>query len=335
METSTWEKGKVCNQVGVRLTTDSDKQPDFYATLWSLQKYFAHPPALGGPAVDGVKPFEIFRQKSDFVLSRLYEQTKRERVLRGRNGSPGAGAGATPSASASSSSRKRPRDDEDPAEEIATYPRYLTARSLLEYEIADQQFRRQILLQYFILFQLLLNLTPGTANKQQYTGGMPKGFVIDGENQAWVKNTVSAIRDELKRMDPHGKRFEETVVQLMNREHRYVSTHDNIPANTFRRSGKTTHVPKKSGPSPQSPPTWPRARQKSGSANAAPCAAGRTASARPASRAPGTTGTRAWGTGGPRRPRPSLSSSRNSRASRWMRRTTGPWAASRGQRSPR
>lgn len=175
-----------------------------------MQKYFAYPPSLDGPAVGepAQTPFEAFRAKSDFVLSRLYEQTKRERVLRGKN--------------STTSTRKRTRDSAD-----LSYPRYLTARHLLEYEIADQQFRRQILLQYFILFQFLLNLTPGIADKQQFTGGMPKTFVIDGENQTWVKNTARAIKDELRRMEPDGQRFEETVVQLMARERRYVRNSKN------------------------------------------------------------------------------------------------------------
>jgi THO complex subunit 1 len=115
--------------------------------------------------------------------------------------------------------RKRTRESDD-----LSYPRYLTAKSLLEHEIADQQFRRQILLQYFILFQFLLSLTPATVSKQQFTGGMPKSFVVDGADQKWVKGTVQLIRDELKRMEPDGLRFEETVVQLMNRERRYVSS---------------------------------------------------------------------------------------------------------------
>ncbi|KAL1412514.1 hypothetical protein Q8F55_000260 [Vanrija albida] len=184
-------------------------QPDFYSTLWSLQTYFAYPPSLDGPAVGepAQTPFEQFRTKSDFVLSRLYEQTKRERVLLGKD--PEAAALRAPAATSGTSA-----DD--------FYPRYLTAKSLLEYEIADQSFRRQVLVQYFILFQFLLNLSPGSANKQQFTGGMPKTFVVDGDNLVWIKKTVSFIRDELKRMSADGYEFDKTVVMLMDRERRYA-----------------------------------------------------------------------------------------------------------------
>lgn len=174
----------------------------FYTTLWSLQQYFAHPPSLDGPASGepAQTPFERFRSASDFVLERLFAETARER--------------ANPT----------PKVDRGPdAETEVVFPRYLTARALLRHELADTGFRRQVLLQYFILFQFLLNLTPGVASKQQATGGMPKSFIIDDDAARWIKSTVSRIRDELKRIDStDGLRFEETVVELMNRERRYA-----------------------------------------------------------------------------------------------------------------
>lgn len=174
----------------------------FYSALWSLQQYFAHPPSLDGPATGepAQTPFERFRSASDFVLERLFAETARERS----NPTPKADRGAD-------------------TETDVVFPRYLTARALLRHELADTGFRRQVLLQYFILFQFLLNLQPGVASKQQATGGMPKSFIIDGGAAAWIKSTVSRIRDELKRIDStDGLRFEETVVELMNRERRYA-----------------------------------------------------------------------------------------------------------------
>lgn len=174
----------------------------FYNTLWSLQQYFAHPPSLDGPATGepAQTPFERFRSASDYVLDRLFAETARQRA----NPAPKI---------------ERPAD---PETEVV-FPRYLTARALLHHELADTSFRRQILLQYFILFQFLLNLQPGVASKQQATGGMPKSFIIDGDAASWIKSTVSRIRDELKRIDStDGLRFEETVVELMNRERRYA-----------------------------------------------------------------------------------------------------------------
>jgi hypothetical protein len=89
-------------------------------------------------------------------------------------------------------------------------------------QLADPSFRRQILVQYFILFQFLLHLTPGTASKQAFTGGMPKTFVIESSDETWVRETVSSIREELRRMPPDGPRFEKTVLSIITRESHYV-----------------------------------------------------------------------------------------------------------------
>jgi len=91
-------------------------------------------------------------------------------------------------------------------------------------QLADPSFRRQILVQYFILFQFLLHLTPGTASKQAFTGGMPKTFVIEASDETWVRETVSSIREELRRMPPDGPRFEKTVLSIITRESHYVRT---------------------------------------------------------------------------------------------------------------
>lgn len=223
--TTTWEEAEPEADGDIQMD-DGEKSvsPDFYSTLWSLQQFFAHPPSLDGPAKGEPPqtPFEVFRTKSDLVLARLFEQTSKERVLFGKN-----------------PERKRKRDDFDVS------PRYLTARSLTEYEIADPSFRRQLLLQYFILFQFLLNLTPGSALKQQSTGGMPKTFVIEGDNQTWIKQTVTRVREELCRMRPGGREFDAIVVQLMDRERRYVS--HLYGSSNSRRDGRMRDVPSPNG----------------------------------------------------------------------------------------
>lgn len=64
-------------------TPSTLKDPDFYSTLWSLQQYFSHPPSLDGPAVGSPPktPFQTFRDKSDFILFQLFEQTKKRKRL--------------------------------------------------------------------------------------------------------------------------------------------------------------------------------------------------------------------------------------------------------------
>lgn len=181
----------------------SDPDDKFYQTLWGLQRYFAHPPNLDGPASGepAQTPFERFQNETQFVLERLFAETTK----------------------AIENDLPKALGHEPDAETEVVFPRYLTPRRLLAHELADVSFRRQLLTQYFILFQFLLNLQPGLANKQQYTGGMPKSFVVDKDAVAWIASTISKIRNELKRIDAmDGLPFEETVAPMMNRERRYA-----------------------------------------------------------------------------------------------------------------
>jgi THO complex subunit 1 len=104
--------------------TDEETKPeaDFYATLWSLQQYFAHPPSLApSPQArnQGPTPFASFRQKSEIVLPILFEQTKKQKELMGREVEVG---------------KKRKREDVGDAGGFF-HPRYLTGKKLLEHEV--------------------------------------------------------------------------------------------------------------------------------------------------------------------------------------------------------
>ncbi|WVQ95789.1 hypothetical protein IAU59_002888 [Kwoniella sp. CBS 9459] len=205
----------------IKDATATPTEPDFYSTLWSLQQYFAHPPSLDGPSTGTPPqtPFEVFKEKSDFVLPRLFAQTQKEKNLLGKD--------------ADVVGKKRKRSDEQEGQGGFFHPRYLTGKRLLEHELADPSFRRQILTQYFILFQFLLNLTPASAGKQAFTGGMPRTFVLGPDDEKWVIAKIQGIREELKQM-VDGPRFEETVLSIITRERHYAQwKNDQCPEGAF------------------------------------------------------------------------------------------------------
>ena len=122
---------------------DSESESDFYSTLWSLQQYFAHPPSLApsstAPAAprtpistkdettrETQTPFATFREKSDLVLPILFEQTKKQRELMGRD------------TETEGSGKKRKRS-EGGMDSDFFYPRYLTGKRLLEHEASPSQ----------------------------------------------------------------------------------------------------------------------------------------------------------------------------------------------------
>lgn len=102
---------------------DTKPEADFYATLWSLQQYFAHPPSLAPSSQarnTGPTPFASFRHKSEIVLPILFEQTKKQKELMGREVEVG---------------KKRKRDDGNGDAGGFFHPRYLTGKKLLEHEV--------------------------------------------------------------------------------------------------------------------------------------------------------------------------------------------------------
>jgi THO complex subunit 1 len=111
---TTWEVDEDVDMENVK------PEEDFYATLWSLQGYFANPPSLDGPAVktnDGsVTPFQAFKKKTEFILPKLYEQTTKEKALQPEG------------------TKKRKRDEVN--DEGFFHPRYLTGKRLLEHEVS-------------------------------------------------------------------------------------------------------------------------------------------------------------------------------------------------------
>ncbi|RXK39720.1 hypothetical protein M231_03075 [Tremella mesenterica] len=222
------EDGDVKMQSDVKEEVKASTETEFYSTLWSLQHYFAYPPSLDGPAVQSNPgepartPFETFKAKTEFVLPKLFEQTQKEKEMMGKD------------AEVISRKRKRSEGQSDASARGFFHPRFLTGKRLFDHELTDSSFRRQILVQYFILFQFLLNLTPSTAAKQAFTGGMPKTFIVDQENEDWIKSKVAEIKEELRKMIPDGPMFEETVLSIITRERYYAQwKNDSCPEGVF------------------------------------------------------------------------------------------------------
>ncbi|CEH14770.1 Nuclear matrix protein [Ceraceosorus bombacis] len=105
------------------------------------------------------------------------------------------------------------------------FPKYLTGRNLLEYELKDPNFRRHVLVQWLILFQYLLSFTPTQRekwkdwkNKQLQT----ITFVLDDADDGWIRSCWREIIAQLKAIPPEGKTFSDSVLQTLKRESRWV-----------------------------------------------------------------------------------------------------------------
>ncbi|KAF5380757.1 hypothetical protein D9757_007163 [Collybiopsis confluens] len=139
---------------------------DFYHTFWSLQLPFSKPSIFA--LQQGGITFSKFQDSVDKMLPVIKEATAKERALMGSGRSAASSSASPPSAGI-----KRKRDDlEDNSSSFGHsvsqsnsyfFTKFLTSPDLLDLEIADVHFRRQILFQLLILLTHLLNFTK--ANK--------------------------------------------------------------------------------------------------------------------------------------------------------------------------
>lgn len=124
-----------------------------------------------------------------------------------------------------------PMDDEDDAESEAAhaesehfFPTYLTGRKLFEYEIRDTSFRKHILVQYLVLFQYLLSFTPTAKEswKDWKNKTLQALFTLEDVDERWIRSTWREILILIRDIQPHGRLFLESVLEVLKREANWI-----------------------------------------------------------------------------------------------------------------
>ncbi|KAK4057367.1 hypothetical protein OIO90_001436 [Microbotryomycetes sp. JL221] len=193
-------------------TTDVSK-PDFYQAFWSLQQIFSNPTLLfeAQTSSTSLKQLELGIKQTLEVFG---EATKQERKLAGNSK-----AGKRKATNATLD------DDVESSLQDYFFPRYLTSRNLLELEIADVNFRRQVLFQTLILFQYMLSFVPQERErlKQRTTNqsALPN-YTLETQDERWVREFKTKISNELDSMEG-GKRFRQTVDLILRREQNWIN----------------------------------------------------------------------------------------------------------------
>lgn len=225
------------------------------------------------PAPEGQKgPMRTLRLATRTTLSLFAAVARKERELAGKVEKEEAaklGGSSAPSTSDLSSAKRGNRGakrgskrkasednmdvDDNEAIEVKDkgdddyFPKYLTGRNLLEYEVRDEKFRRHVLVQYLILFQYLLGFT--AAQRERAAGwknqalATSTAFVLDEADDRWLRDTWKEIVQQLKQThssssssSPAGHRtttatttteegrlFSDSVLQVLRREQRWLS----------------------------------------------------------------------------------------------------------------
>ncbi|BGP02885.1 hypothetical protein RTG_02997 [Rhodotorula toruloides ATCC 204091] len=191
----------------------------FYTTFWSLQRIFNNPPLLfAAPPVASTSadadPFRTLKNGLRQTLAAFAAATKKEKEL----------AGSAKEGAVSGKAKESEVDAEEGLEEYF-FPKFLTSRNLLELELAAVNFRRQILVQMLILFQYLLSLTPAERTRVQsfhpLNAAALSPFVLQTENETWIREMRSRTLDELDSMDG-GRRFRKAVQLVLQREQNWM-----------------------------------------------------------------------------------------------------------------
>jgi THO complex subunit 1 len=120
--------------------------------------------------------------------------------------------------------------DEDVEQEKDTesfFPKYLTGRNLFEYELRDATFRRHVLAQYLVVFQYLLSFTQIQKDKRvdwknpSLIASQPD-YILDEADERWISDTWKRVVSLLRGIEPQGRVFADTILQVLKREARWI-----------------------------------------------------------------------------------------------------------------
>ncbi|KZS93046.1 hypothetical protein SISNIDRAFT_485984 [Sistotremastrum niveocremeum HHB9708] len=193
-------------------TSGDQKKEEFFQTFWSLQLPFSRPSLLTQQSV-----FADFKHAVNVVLPVISEANKRERLMMGSKAVMGHVTGK----------RKRtpPTDLNDDARRDYFFSKFLTSPDLLELELADSLFRRQILMQLLVLLQHVQLFTKAEKAKWESprNRSLQMDFVLEAADEKWTADSWTKAMQELKATTPFGKEFADTVAVILQRERNWIS----------------------------------------------------------------------------------------------------------------
>lgn len=242
------------------------KEPEFYLLFWSMQRYFSDPPSLFAQTISSSLPsalsdyavtfpsvpplskdgtvstavtaagtpnLTLLRQGVQKMLDVFAEASKKEKALQG----------AAKDGSSKSSTRRPAAHNADSAPVSATsvsssaendvrkmffYPKFLTSRTLLNLEVADSNFRKQVLVQCLILFQYLHSFTEAARLKLNISLTQPNRtlqlpYRLSEADNKWVSDLEARTYTEISRTPPDGEYFVKTVRLVLQGERNWVS----------------------------------------------------------------------------------------------------------------
>lgn len=201
------------DKIDAIVTEADEKAPidyNLYRKFWSLQNYF-HRPLLCYEK----NAWKIFIDNSDEVLN-CFESYKLEDV-------------------------KVPHREN--LESASFFAKYLTSDKLLNLQLSDSNFRRNVLLQFLVLFQYL----------SSHVRFKLTNHILSEDQAIWVKKTYERVFKILAETPPDGIQFAQIIEHILNREDNW---------NSWKNDGCLSFI-RKRGDSKNKTPLVDRKRKRS------------------------------------------------------------------------
>ncbi|GAA6063039.1 hypothetical protein JCM10212_001018 [Sporobolomyces blumeae] len=205
---------------------------EFYATFWSLQRFFNNPHLLFTSTSADPKPLTDLHSALTSTLSVFAAETKKEKELSGSSGTDALSGSSAKKGKAVDASGAATfngeKDDADKTEESLEqyfFPKFLTSRNLLALELSDPTFRLQLILQALILIQYLLSLTPTSRARAQTLpitnqSAFPS-FVLSDDDEKRVRQVEDKCWKEIENMQG-GSQVRRAVETVLERERNWT-----------------------------------------------------------------------------------------------------------------
>lgn len=111
------------------------------------------------------------------------------------------------------------------------FPRLLSSRRLLDLEMEDARFRRNVIVQYLILFQYLSGFSAEEKEKTKdalAARGATKqsliqpSYTLSDDQIKWIEDTKQVLLKLLRAIKPHGKLYTDIILTILEHERHWI-----------------------------------------------------------------------------------------------------------------
>ncbi|KAI9614171.1 hypothetical protein KEM48_006084, partial [Puccinia striiformis f. sp. tritici PST-130] len=212
----------------VKASKSAADKREFYTRFWSLQSLLSNPPELfkswtpepntvpSSSTSTIVSDPNLPSHPSTHNLKKLKDGISKTLEVFGRMTKKELELGST--------LLHHKKDDLDGLEQFF-FPKFLTKSNLLDLEIADPYFRRQVLTQFLIILQYIRGFSIEERTKR---ASLPKSnrteppYIYQAKDEAWVLKLSGEVWKTLYATPPHGEIFAMTIQQILIRESSWI-----------------------------------------------------------------------------------------------------------------